>query len=1288
MPKKRAQQNPPQVQPIQEKKVNLTDISPALSDNCRVFFNEISKLNLPIQCPAVSDAMSKTIISMQESIRKGQHISPTVFDMELSRNVLDVLGEIGSSVDKSQSAFLAAFSRYSAETLNSYGEQIHNFLQLVPEMQGVSPQVVSDLRQLERTITTSNYAIGDLFQSVNSASGKASLNPALFEAAQKAAVEVRNKTVDMVVHSGSELSQTAMVLARKARESLSEYTAQYDIVRELDRELEQTRRLPSSSERDLKISELSQRLILSKKVIEQDKQARQDQEWRDRQNKKIAFVQDGCQILNSITDIALVGMDAFYSGKKLSQEELEAIQTKKRYIKIARIAVRGVSSIATIVYKFINRGTFALASGPLAPYVAVFGVCATLVDVYQSIMGLYAPEEPTNSEMLQEFSRQISALSENITHGFEVISQRIAQLDEYSFRRFQVLAHMLEQMNANILQQLTDVKQSVEQIKENLNQIAVKFSAQLQAFQEETQVQLREIYDQDYLKIRDEAHLFALTVDAEGETTMLKVNKIFSRFCTRAVKEASSETLAGSSSGRVFDERLWERAAEFNINPLFAYARSMLAPIGILQDSHFRLINPLVWEEAVTSMLSFAYCTPSFMLYPERKREIEGLISAGQSVKEFIITLKTHPELFQKLFQSYCSSLEKVSEALIQCVSDHLSIDEVKKAMEKKVKETWPLHQKLRKREAKLAQKRQALPSVVEPLQNNIQSLADLKKRLEESQKEIDQLEQKLSAMADSISASVLSILNPVENPIILFAKARAAYQAILPCLHEEQVLSEKISAQQEFMAQLKKEIVYQEEQIKAVKKAISQEPSKDSIEMIEEYFEKFMDHDLEERNRYAVKVLEQESIVTSPLHSALAQLEESYHILLSFVELAFKDDEELQTAIRTQLWDRLAFKKYMEAYRVYKLGGEDSVYQDSIYTYLHKHFLKTLDDLQQLVMERAAAMYLSTRVGDFVPSHPSIDATLEKLDVFLQLFSLKSKTPLQCLESQKVREQARGARHWYLMSFFTRRSHQPHTFRRVSESDSLALLQLPAKRSASESPPRLQDTPLREMSDEGRQLKRRRDGEDLSLPIAVQQPDQKVSGVFPAAVVKSPTTLGGVNPMSSRFFPSVPDRVSSPRPEVDGLTYEPILGDGHCFYRAVTLFLTHGEDVTLLRNIVAANLEANKDRYRDFIPLAEEQTIEGYINAILGREWAGQVEQNILMRWLNRPIVIIGPEGDIRNVDDVKRARAERNAGEPIFVYFNGRDHYDALIVKDGFDGNSMLNRLLPPEVPRARAS
>lgn len=1092
MPKKRAQQNPPQVQPIQEKKVNLTDISPALSDNCRVFFNEISKLNLPIQCPAVSDAMSKTIISMQESIRNGQHISPTVFDMELSRNVLDVLGEIGSSVDKSQSAFLAAFSRYSAETLNSYGEQIHNFLQLVPEMQGVSPQVVSDLRQLERTITTSNYAIGDLFQSVNSVSGKASLNPALFEAAQKAAVEVRNKTVDMVVHSGSELSQTAMVLARKARESLSEYTAQYDIVRELDRELEQTRRLPSSSERDLKISELSQRIILLKKTIEKGKRIQQDQEWRNRQNTKILCVQNGCQILDSITDIASMSVSWYFSsdGKKLSEEEKKALEKKKAFyghvIKGVRVGITVASSSATIAYSIVNWGALAAASGPLAPLVGIVGAA-------KIIAGLFFPAEPTDREIFQQYfqqlSEQISVLNENMNRGFQIVYQGMTQLDECSRQRFQVLAQMLEQMNANILRQLTDVKQSVEQTRENLNRIAIQFSSQLQAFQEETQVQLRDLYDQDFINIKRQARLFVGTGDES------KVNKFFSRFCTRAVEEAGSEMLAGSSSARVFDERLWQRAAEFNINPLFAYARSILAltmPAGILQDPHFRLINPLIWEEAVTSMLSFVYCTPSFMLCPERRREIEGLISAGQSAQEFIMVLKTHPELFQKLFQFYRSSLEKVSEALVQCVSDHLSIDEVKKAMEEKVKETWPLHQKLRKREAKLAQKKQELEQIQKQLQEKKESSSEKSKSTESSSMDAT------SAVIGCAALVGIGLIGAVIGSVPLASASARAMRS----------LTERNAPGTE---QLREEVAHREEQVAQVREAVLQEPAQNPVEMVEEYFEKFIDHDPEPRSQYAAKVLEQESTVTSQLHYALAQLEENYHLLLSFVALAFKEDEGLQTAVRTQLWDRLTFKKYMDAYRAYKLGGEDSAHQDSIYTYLHKHFLKTLDDLQQLVMERAAAMYLATRVGDFVPSHPSIDATLEKLDVFLQLFSLKSKTPLQCLESQKAREQARGARHWYFMSFFTSRGSQQGTFRRVGESDALALLQLPAKRSVSESPPRLQDTPHREMSDGERQSKRSRREEDFSLPIAVQQPDQQSSGVFPAAVVKSPAAPRGI---------------------------------------------------------------------------------------------------------------------------------------------------------------------------------
>ena len=185
-----------------------------------------------------------------------------------------------------------------------------------------------------------------------------------------------------------------------------------------------------------------------------------------------------------------------------------------------------------------------------------------------------------------------------------------------------------------------------------------------------------------------------------------------------------------------------------------------------------------------------------------------------------------------------------------------------------------------------------------------------------------------------------------------------------------------------------------------------------------------------------------------------------------------------------------------------------------------------------------------------------------------------------------------------------------------------------------------------------------------------------------------SPTPLTS----SSSFFsgragvpPAQEFSVSSAATQYDihpGLQYQPMLGDGNCLYRAVSYHLGHGEDVSFLRSIVAANLEHNKTQYADFIPLRDGQSIQDYIAEVGNTSaWATEVEINILMRLLDRPIVVIGSDGMIRN----KEAVNQYSGKEPIFVFYNGGDeqgsgkpgHYDVLLLRDGYDGRSILSEM-----------
>lgn len=60
-------------------------------------------------------------------------------------------------------------------------------------------------------------------------------------------------------------------------------------------------------------------------------------------------------------------------------------------------------------------------------------------------------------------------------------------------------------------------------------------------------------------------------------------------------------------------------------------------------------------------------------------------------------------------------------------------------------------------------------------------------------------------------------------------------------------------------------------------------------------------------------------------------------------------------------------------------------------------------------------------------------------------------------------------------------------------------------------------------------------------------------------------------------------------------------------------------------------------------------------------------------MRAYKCTVIIIGPQGEIRNIHVL-----ERHVGNYIFVYYNGFNHYDGYTLGEGYSGEDMLAYLL----------
>lgn len=155
-------------------------------------------------------------------------------------------------------------------------------------------------------------------------------------------------------------------------------------------------------------------------------------------------------------------------------------------------------------------------------------------------------------------------------------------------------------------------------------------------------------------------------------------------------------------------------------------------------------------------------------------------------------------------------------------------------------------------------------------------------------------------------------------------------------------------------------------------------------------------------------------------------------------------------------------------------------------------------------------------------------------------------------------------------------------------------------------------------------------------------------------------------------FNENLADKKNNLLEKLQTLSYQSVPGDGHCLYHAVSLY-THNGDQAFLRKIVAAHLEANLGKLVDYIHLPANKTLEQYVEDIRnGKEWADNIDIEVLMRVLDRPIIIVDTEGNIRNRDDLERFK-----GKPIFVAYNGFNHYDALLRKEDFTVDQIIDEL-----------
>lgn len=134
------------------------------------------------------------------------------------------------------------------------------------------------------------------------------------------------------------------------------------------------------------------------------------------------------------------------------------------------------------------------------------------------------------------------------------------------------------------------------------------------------------------------------------------------------------------------------------------------------------------------------------------------------------------------------------------------------------------------------------------------------------------------------------------------------------------------------------------------------------------------------------------------------------------------------------------------------------------------------------------------------------------------------------------------------------------------------------------------------------------------------------------------------------------------------GLNRQPANPDGNCFYYSVEPYLD--KNVAELRALVADYIENHLNLFTPFMQLPAGRTPAQHIQLIKHHnEWASNLEIEVLMRVTNRPIVVLEANGQITNRQDILRF-----PGSPIFVFYNGENHYDKLIIQHGYQARELL--------------
>ncbi len=148
------------------------------------------------------------------------------------------------------------------------------------------------------------------------------------------------------------------------------------------------------------------------------------------------------------------------------------------------------------------------------------------------------------------------------------------------------------------------------------------------------------------------------------------------------------------------------------------------------------------------------------------------------------------------------------------------------------------------------------------------------------------------------------------------------------------------------------------------------------------------------------------------------------------------------------------------------------------------------------------------------------------------------------------------------------------------------------------------------------------------------------------------------------------------------GLKLKIVDGDGDCLFNAVRESLDqtdpHFKDSRAIRHAVADYMAQHRHKFEGSFAAEQDETVDvafdRHLVGMRNRAWGGEPEIRALANVVNRLIVVL-ENGRIRC--EHKPSSVDCTHLAPIFIRYNGDNHYDRYYVKLGYDAVSILQHL-----------